>query len=419
MRKCLVHIKVSIIDFIAKFSNSLKESNIRFLNGLYKIVDRINKLCFHISSISVLNHKEYNQTYNSVKAEVLFEGRIGYTSNLVYNDSIEEQQLIGCPMDDVVLFHYQDLMLRGDSDILVDQANSILINDMCYNKDDRVVYHDSVKLAQHGNTILIRYQKNSISLDSGIVISGPFSINYYHSVYDNLIRLMTVGKAHIPMRVPLLIDEATINIPSLKTIFECLAQDLKRGFVVLNRKTQYHVKDLYYITHVNHFIPSIKSYDLCKVTDFVFDLNLTLRMRERLMSMKSDKSFPEKIFISRKQTHRRNFNEDEVYEVLRKEGFERVFPENIPIGEQIALFHNARYIVGGGGAAMTNLMFCNSRCKVLIISNSINQVPCFTTVPYALGVRVRYCGQASKDKRLHSNYNVDPQEVIKFLKLLD
>lgn len=407
-----------MLNLIVRCVDDLRESGSRISKRLYVCINRIISIVIKASSYQVLNHSSYLEKYHNGGSTSLFVKREGYSSNLVYNDSTEEQRLIPCPLSDIELYHYKDLIISGDSDILIDTQRNIAINDLCCNKDERIIYYDSVKLAQKKNTILLRYLRVESEIASGIVLSGLFSNNYYHSIYDNMLRIVAIQESSVPADVPYLIDRATYEISSLRTVFQCLTQKRNRSFVILEKGRAYRVGDLYYVSHVNYMIPSIKSYDLCKPTDTVFDLNLTLKMREQLLSIKSDKTFPEKFFISRKHTSRRNFNEDEVFSVLQKEGFERVFPEDLTFEEQIALFNNAKIIVGGGGAAMTNLMFCNKGCKVLIINKTMDQVPCFTTMPYAIGVKIRHYGQENNDKRLHSDYMVNPQGVYNCLKIL-
>lgn len=419
MKKVLIQLKILLLNKTVKLFNSLSESNRKESWNLYALLNYIINALFQMKSFQVISHAAYSEFYAGNKdASILFPNRIGYSSNLVYNRSRDTQKLMSYPMQDIMLYHYKNLCICGDSDFIIDNEHNAVINDICYNKDERIKYHDSIMLDHNKKTVLIRHGRNAIALEDGIVMSGLFSRNYYHSLYDNLVRIVALEKSNIPENVPYLIDRATVEISSLKSAFDCLTKMNKRKYIVLEPRQLYHVNNMYYITHVNHIIPSIQSYNLCQPADTVFDLDLTMEMRNRLLTIKSDKVFPEKFFISRKHTSRRNFNEDEVFSVLQKMGFERVFPEDLTFEEQIALFNKAKCIVGGGGAAMTNLMFCNKDCKVLIINKTMDQVPCFTTIPYAIGVTIRHYGNENNDKSLHSDYVVKPQDVVNCLKFL-
>lgn len=408
-----------VIDIIVCIADWLRTSQLNAFQILYVFINKLNLLFFNISSFRVITHDMYISQYKSGENKILRKDRTGYSSNLIYNDSIDDQKLVPFPLENVQLYRYKNLIINGDSDLLIDTKHNVVINNLCANKEERIIYHDSIKLAQKNKTILVRHNKKVTTIEKGIILSCNFSTNYYHALYDNLIRLVVLNDQLIPKDIPFVIDTATYNIQSLRRVFECLSDKQKRSHIIISPRKQYLIKDVYYVSHVNHIIPSIKSYDSCKPSDIIFDIDMTLMMRNALLSLKSNKVFSEKIFISRKQTSRRNFNEDAVFEILQTDGFERVFPENLPIEEQIALFNNAKVIVGGGGAALTNLMFCQARCKVLIISKTMAQIPCFTTVPYALGVQIRHYYHPNTDKRLHSNYVVNPKDVIDCLKRLE
>lgn len=81
---------------------------------------------------------------------------------------------------------------------------------------------------------------------------------------------------------------------------------------------------------------------------------------------------PKKIYISREfQGGRRLINELELICFLKKRGFEIVHPEKLSLTEQAHLFSQAIIIVSCSGAALTNLIYCDSRCTVMeIIPNS-------------------------------------------------
>lgn len=415
--KIIPKIKERTVNFMVTIAALTRESRRRYIRFFYTPLNYFYQKVAQAKTYGVVGHNAYS-VEKHVSSRVLYGHRIGYSSNLIYNDSEERQRLIQLPMNDVVLFHYNNLCICGDSDLIIDDFQNTVINDICFSKNEWIKYHDSIMLGQHKNTVLLREVSDVHDIEAGIIISGHFSNNYFHSLYDNLVRLMALPKAQIPETIPYLIDKATYDIPSLKSAFECLTNSNRREVVVLEPRHIYRLKNMYYITHVNHIIPSIKAYSLCRPEDTVFDINLTMAMRARLLTLKSDKSFPEYLFVSRKNTKRRNYNEDDVFEVLKVDGFERVFPENLSFEEQIALFNNAKVIVGGGGAAMTNLLFCDKGCKVLIINKTMDQVPCFTTLPYTIGVTIRHYGQENKDKRLHSDYIVNPQGVYNCLKKL-
>lgn len=85
---------------------------------------------------------------------------------------------------------------------------------------------------------------------------------------------------------------------------------------------------------------------------------------------------PERIFISRLSRTRKGgayrglINEEELIDALVPLGFTVVEPEYLSFAEQVALFAQARVVVGLGGAAMFNTVFCRPQTQVVTIEST-------------------------------------------------
>ena len=66
-----------------------------------------------------------------------------------------------------------------------------------------------------------------------------------------------------------------------------------------------------------------------------------------------------------KHAYHSAINEDEVCDVLLNEGVEIVFPETLPIAEQIALWRNRRFIIGIVGSALHTSCFSPPGAKIV------------------------------------------------------
>ncbi|HSW76610.1 MAG TPA: glycosyltransferase family 61 protein, partial [Candidatus Saccharimonadales bacterium] len=91
-----------------------------------------------------------------------------------------------------------------------------------------------------------------------------------------------------------------------------------------------------------------------------------------LVAHKPNKNiFSKKVFISRKDrcpsVGRGLINEDEVFKLLQKQGFERYVLSQLSFLQQVELFNNADVIVGTHGAGFTNILFCKPGAKVFEI----------------------------------------------------
>ncbi|MGZ4437809.1 MAG: glycosyltransferase family 61 protein, partial [Nocardioidaceae bacterium] len=78
-----------------------------------------------------------------------------------------------------------------------------------------------------------------------------------------------------------------------------------------------------------------------------------------------------KIFVSRGAgaKHRPCRNTPEVEDYFRERGFHIVYPEDLELGEQAAVFAGAEVIAGFGGSAMFNMMYAKNLKSVILLSH--------------------------------------------------
>jgi capsular polysaccharide biosynthesis protein len=82
---------------------------------------------------------------------------------------------------------------------------------------------------------------------------------------------------------------------------------------------------------------------------------------------------PERIFVSRASvSQRRLANEGPLRPILDRYGFTIVSPEEFPVKEQVAMFANAKIVVGAFGAALTNIMFSPPGATLIDLQDEIH-----------------------------------------------
>jgi capsular polysaccharide biosynthesis protein len=115
-------------------------------------------------------------------------------------------------------------------------------------------------------------------------------------------------------------------------------------------------------------------------------------------------------------------NEDELFLQLRKLGFERYAPEELPIPDQIELFYDAEMVVGAHGSALTNILFSEG-IKVLEL-NPVRAVhPYFYLLSKCIGGKHQFWFPAGghnepepdgalPDDAFQINFTVEVQEIV-------
>ncbi len=96
-------------------------------------------------------------------------------------------------------------------------------------------------------------------------------------------------------------------------------------------------------------------------------------LRQKFGSRARDKSYPDRLFITRTKPHRRRFlNEDEVFERLSAHGFRKLAPDNMSFHDQNMLFQNAAIVVGPYGTCLTGIMFAPPGCATFELIDDVS-----------------------------------------------
>jgi hypothetical protein len=116
-------------------------------------------------------------------------------------------------------------------------------------------------------------------------------------------------------------------------------------------------------------------------------------IRRALPSVRQSRIFSSKIYVSRQDsTKRRIENEKEVEDMLERYGFDILLCSELSVADQIAAFRDAHVIISPHGAALTNLLYCDTarkRPKVIELMSSNNLNLCFLRMAQVLGLDYR------------------------------
>ena len=376
---------------------------------------------FGLSYFPIVSAEMYQEQTGNVSLKNLVVNRVGWEGNVVYDDEAYNPVLKQQPLPDIRLHIYKDVCITGDSDMIVDINRGCIVNDACYNIAPEVLFIDGLLYRDKKNVGILRNKMKHAdeTIASGVMINGKFSKNYFHSILENLIRLLVVNDSEIPQEVPLLVDDKVKAIPSLNCILKFLNSRHNRQVIYLSPSKIYCIEQLYYVDHINRLVPHIKSVDTDKSGIVAFDKTYLFCLKNTLLEHVSDIQTPKRIFLTRKNTSHRNFNENEVFSILEPLGFVKVAPEEYTFEEQMALFNHAEWIVGGSGAAFTNVIFCSNNCKITIFRpiRNKNTSPMFSTLAYLNNCQMVYFlpSYSVTSTSIHTNYSIDSESFGKYM----
>ncbi len=195
------------------------------------------------------------------------------------------------------------------------------------------------------------------------------SWNYYHWLSECLPRLVfflqSRGKTEGVEPVTLLVDEDVIDqgLEALRYLLDsnCEIVRVRRGEMI-------HCDRLFYVSPFWYSLDNSRN-EVNPEKDFVVDRYAVQLVREAFRPLMRQEPPTRKIYLPRKQGQvRKLVNAGEVEEVMRRNGFESVYGHEYTFQEQVLLFSSASMIVGGTGAAFSNLIFMQPRTRAIIFS---------------------------------------------------
>lgn len=336
-----------------------------------------------VSFFEIINHKVYiDSVLHQTRKEVYYSAPIFF------------DQIIDTKLEKGLYYQYgavfDNVEIIGGSNLLLIDRNLAQYEIPFLNKNNKYVYTDRAIRYYYKKVCLIDRKQPIMRIDTGISLSGNFSWNYYHFLFEFIAKFYHINKANLGKDIPLIVDDICFSVDQYReliSIFNTSERDVK----LVRSRDRYLVKKLFYFSIPNFIPPDISRIFEIQPYDCMFDLDTLYYLRDKLLTVKSNKQFSKRIYISRKKaSNRRMFNENEVATLLSKYGFDIVYPEDYSIIDQVALFNGAEIIIGGSGAAFANIIFCNKGCRILCFVNYKYYASVFSTIAKYVGADMIY-----------------------------
>jgi hypothetical protein len=259
----------------------------------------------------------------------------------------------------------------------IDSKNLILCEPAAHPKQGNYVagmWRYFELLGEKQELVLLDYSpEKSIDIETGILISGRATENYFHWMIEYIPKLYNVQMAKIPAVIPIIVKS---GLP--RQFYECLNcfNVEKREIIQIDPDTVCAKVKRLYVPSVATFHPDNFKMDFwlggaISKTHLQFLRSNALAEVDRLKVQSPSRG--KKIYITRPSLSARGItNQSEIGTFLKGENFEIVFPERLSFLEQVALFNGADCIVGVGGAAFSNLIYCNESCVVFAMVSERN-----------------------------------------------
>jgi len=264
-------------------------------------------------------------------------------------------------------------------------------------------------LDQVGSTALLRKPRGIETIDCGIFTGSMAPHNWFHWVIDNLPNLFAAQLLPDTFRdYPLLVPEIVFERPSWREPLEMVIQE--RTLLPVPGDQWLKVKSLIRLDGVTR--PNPRSLAESREARIAIVKEPFLSYRDFIVAQlgleKHGVVKGRKLFLARKPSEVRRYNQEEIIELSRKLGFEPVYLDDLSFFESVKLFREAEAIIGPHGAAWANLIFANPEAKAMLWTWAGEpEDNWYENVAYLSNVRYRQIFYPSST--LASGLRVDPR----------
>jgi capsular polysaccharide biosynthesis protein len=202
------------------------------------------------------------------------------------------------------------------------------------------------------NIYKARFRRHKIRLDGDYMsIDSFFSRNHGHWLYDEIPRIYN-ALSHLPKKTKFLIhtNPQQWKLDSLRAI----GIDKER-LLEFPAYTEVECENLWFASKLGDSEKCITS---PRVAQSCSELFRELAEKNAI-SLKETPITRQRVFVSRSNFKKKRIkNEESLWPILKKYGFEIINPEEYSLMTQAEYFKNCEILMGSFGAALTNLIFC-------------------------------------------------------------
>jgi hypothetical protein len=267
------------------------------------------------------------------------------------------------------------------------------------------------RLLAHGAQTAIVGLGPEQRIESGVFLAGNGASNYYHWVVELLSKLEFLEEDDRP----LLVSDFVSRIPTFQEALTLAAGP--RKILFLNHDATYRVSHLVHVSSPSICPFNLRSGEEFEIRDFLLRPSSIAFLRRRLLEPSAQQGSPtrRRLFFARKPL-RRDYNQDEIFAIFERRGFEKVYMEDLSLREQINAVNSAEMLAGPTGAAWTNLLFVGRGARCLCwMAEEQRGFAAYSNLAHAVGAELRYVTYPTgikESRRLYlTDYWLDPAEV--------
>jgi len=260
----------------------------------------------------------------------------------------------------------------------------------------RLTYHKKPGVLAFCKELVRSAVQKKENVEFGILGIQDWSNNYFHWMTEMLPRIVAM-KHHHPS-IPVVIPSNYLNYPFIVESLDLLNIDIK----IFDVRQSLKVNKLYAtaIPHVGRFHEGLMHF-----------------FRDKMLSSTPYHRDPFRcIYITRGKARRRRIsNEEAVFELLEKKGFEKIVLEDLQLKDQVKIFQEARVVVASHGAGLANTMFMQKNQTVIELKSHNNNYWCYFSLARVFGLKYYYSlnnGHVDNHRDADTDIDLDVLNVL-------
>lgn len=271
---------------------------------------------------------------------------------------------------EIDLWRFDDSSFIGGNDFVI-KGNKVFWNKIgAYNFAKNIPLDRNLINYNHNNVTLrnVKVEKHYDVVFSILGVHATVwshSLSEYYTKLSILSKVLDIEKGVVKVLVPVYKDKQLKQV-----MYEALNKYERIEVVPIEDGDSVHADRLYYLPRPTTFTDH-ETYVAIgdDVQPQILSEIIKRELVEPAVKDAKDDTYPKKLFLIRRATHRVLTNNEEVEDFFRSKGYRLLDPSKVTLEEKIKFFYNAEEIVGPFSSAFSNLIFSKPGTKVLMFSN--------------------------------------------------
>ena len=254
-----------------------------------------------------------------------------------------------------------DAIVIGGAGFVIVEKDNILSDELMDFPGKDFGFKSLLIRYRRGNTLLLGHIKeSSLHIKEGIHLSCGHDANYFHWLIECLPKLMLIDELKQFKDVPILVPKGLHK--NLEAALDRVNIN-HRQLIYLEPNVSCHVERLIYPSALSRIIDRFQGHPVFDA-DAVLSHKWITKVSELLKKGRQTDQKPwRKLYLTRRAGMRALENREEIELILSEHDFEIIDLVGLSLDSQIELFSQASVIVAPTGAALTNMLFCQTGNK--------------------------------------------------------